>query len=117
MFKIINGVILSEDLVSEILKEGFQVLGEVSPFNTEDKNIIISRRLSGSEDQVVWWYYRLDENEEFIKPSDSPDSYSIDFRAKEFASVCSRDGFLQINVGTKGFNHLAAIEKYQEITG
>lgn len=102
---IVNGIIMDQLLAAEIFRIGFEHLKSVSPFNRG--TVIYSQRSN------VWRAYLLEENKEFIKPTDEDGQFEIDFRAKEFVSLVSGIEFLQINAGIKSFNHLKAIEFFQ----
>lgn len=116
MFQIINGVITGQQLVQEMFKSGFEHMGEDSIFNM-DRTIIYTARESANSESFIWRLYSYEDNPGVIKKVNDPNNkdgstFIIGAKAKEFASLSTMDGFIQIDVGNKSFNQLKAIQVF-----
>lgn len=109
MFQIVNGIIIGQPLVEEIIKKGFECLGDVSPFNGKKTPVFTSRL---GTDSNLWRVYLYEDNSDHINDLGNGVFEVNEMESKSFVSLISSDGFLQIDPGIKGFNHLEAIRVF-----
>lgn len=103
---IINGIIMSQSVVENLLRIGFDHLGEDSPFS---KGTVVFSRMDR-----LWTAYILEENDGLINQI-GDGIFEIQSRANEFATVFSRMDFLSIKTHSNSFNHLEAIRFFDSL--
>ncbi len=112
---IVNGVIVSQDIVEKILEIGFECLGEISPFVENVEDIVFTRSLSLDEQSVIWFAYRVSQNKGLIMAKEEDGMFDVNALAKDFASIACHEEFMQIQVRHMRFNHLEAIRYYESL--
>lgn len=96
-----------------LLKEGFKILGDSSPYNDDYDKIIYNVRGS------VIKAYSIIDNGNFITDLGS-NEYDISHRAMYFACVMfdpKDPNYLQINVPSYKFSHCYAVTEYFQMIG